>query len=283
MAARATGFLGGPLRRWARTHPQAPRRALQIVLLCGSLMFLLGAVRTLPCVLIGWADPQRGMFLCYSDIPVLYGPRGIAQGGLPYLTAPPAGGQPLEYPVLTGLLTWFAALFTPSGDQVAYYWITAALLFGCFLAALAATAMTVRHRVWDGLLLALAPSVALASLINWDWLAVALTSGFLLAWARSRPVLAGALLGLAVAAKFYPLVLLGPLLLLCWRRERLADFARTGGGGRCGLARREPAVPARRSRGLVVLLPVLLRARHGLRLARGTPCRCGGCGSRPTR
>jgi uncharacterized membrane protein len=33
-------------------------------------------------------------------------------------------------------------------------------------------------------------------------------------------------LGIGVAAKFYPLLLLGPLLLLCWRGRRLPDFAR---------------------------------------------------------
>jgi uncharacterized membrane protein len=200
--------------------------ALLVVLAAGAAMFLLGALRTVPCALIGWADPQRGMYLCYSDIPLLYTLRGIAAGGLPYLSAP-AGGQPLEYPVLTGMLTWLAALPAPADDPAAYYWLTAALLLGCFLAALAATALTVPHRRWDGLLLALAPSVALAGLINWDWLAVALTAAFLLAWSRRRPVLAGVLLGLAVAAKFYPVLLLGPLLVLCWRRDRLSAFAAT--------------------------------------------------------
>jgi uncharacterized membrane protein len=225
VAARATGLLGGPLGALARTGAQA--RMLQIVLACGAAVFLLGALRTIPCARIGWTQPQREMFLCYSDIPVLYTLRGIADGGLPYLSDPPAGGQPLEYPVLTGVLTWLAGLLTPSGGAGSYYWVTAALLLGCFLAALAWTAMSVPHRVWDGLLMALAPSVALAGLINWDWLAVALTAGFLLAWARSRPVVAGILLGLAVAAKFYPVLILGPLALLCWRRGKVPDFART--------------------------------------------------------
>jgi uncharacterized membrane protein len=186
----------------------------------GTVTFVLGALRTVPCAIANWAPLQRVEWLCYSDVPILYNTRGLAGGALPYLSQGP--NQPFEYPVGTGLFAWFAGLFTATPDPHPYYWITAVLLLGSFLGALAATAMTVPHRVWDGLLLALAPSVLLASLINWDWFAVALTSAGLWAWARSRPVLAGILLGLAVATKFYPIVLFGPLLVLCWRRRRMA-------------------------------------------------------------
>jgi hypothetical protein len=222
VAANASQVLGGPLGRWARSG--SPARSLQIVLAGGALAFGLGALRTLPCALDGWSVPARYQALCYSDIPILYTLRGIADGGLPYLDN---GTQPLEYPVLTGLFTWFAGLFVAPDNAAGYYWVSVLLLLACFLVALAATAMTVSFRVWDGLLLALAPSVFLASCINWDWLAVGLTAVALLAWSRERPVIAGVFLGLAIAAKFYPLLLLGPLALLCWRRRRLAALART--------------------------------------------------------
>jgi uncharacterized membrane protein len=48
-----------------------------------------------------------------------------------------------------------------------------------------------------------------------------------LAWARRRPVLAGLLIGLGTAAKLYPLLLLGPLLVLGIRTGRLRGVART--------------------------------------------------------
>ena len=47
------------------------------------------------------------------------------------------------------------------------------------------------------------------------------------AWARRRPVLAGVLLGLGIAAKLYPLLILGALLLLCLRAGRLGAWVRT--------------------------------------------------------
>jgi uncharacterized membrane protein len=91
-------------------------------------------------------------------------------------------------------------------------------------------ARTHRRRPWDALLVALAPTLALNATINWDLLAVALTALGMLLWSRSRPLGAGILLGLATAAKFYPLLLLGPLLVLCWRAGRLRAFGRTLGG-----------------------------------------------------
>ena len=47
--------------------------------------------------------------------------------------------------------------------------------------------------------------------------ALAFTALGLAAWAARRGVWAGVLFGLAVATKFYPLVVFGPLLLLCLR------------------------------------------------------------------
>ena len=215
-------------------------------------MFLLGLLRTVPCISNGWSDPDRYEALCYSDIPILYTLRGLADGMVPYLEWP-ADGRPLEYPVLTGGLTYVSALLTDllglQGQAVAFYLVSMVLSLGLFLIALAATSITVTHRVWDGLLLALAPSIALAATINWDMLAVALTAVALWAWSRSRPWLAGVLLGLAIAAKFYPLLLLGPWALLALRRRRLGAFGKTVAGAAVAW--------------LVVNLPVALVAPEG--------------------
>ena len=67
--------------------------------------------------------------------------------------------------------------------------------------------------------------------MNWDLFAVGLTAFFLYAWARRAPVLAGVLLGLAVAAKFYPLFLVGPLIVLALRTGRWRAAGITVGTG----------------------------------------------------
>jgi uncharacterized membrane protein len=75
------------------------------------------------------------------------------------------------------------------------------------------------RRPWDGAIVALAPAVFVTATVNWDYLAIALTALAILAWSRRRPGWAGILFGLAIAAKFYPLLILGPLVLLCLRRR----------------------------------------------------------------
>jgi uncharacterized membrane protein len=128
---------------------------------------------------------------------------------------------------------WLTGLFIPDTDDAgarrAYFDVNVLLLVAALAVAVVATARTAPHRPWDAAMVALAPGVILAGTINWDLVAVALTSLAMLAWARSRPVAAGIWLGLATAAKFYPLLLLGPLLLLCLRAGRLRAGLTTAG------------------------------------------------------
>src|SRR5256885_2157462 len=90
-----------------------------------------------------------------------------------------------------------------------------------------ATAGTPRRRPYGAAVLAFAPAMLVTAFVNWDLLAVALTAGGMLAWARRHPWWAGVLFGLATAAKFYPMLLLGPLFLLCLRAGKLRHFLRT--------------------------------------------------------
>jgi uncharacterized membrane protein len=92
-----------------------------------------------------------------------------------------------------------------------------------------ATALTVRRRPWDAAMVALAPGMILASTVNWDLWAVTATALALLAWARRYPVMAGILIGLGASFKFYPVLLLGPLLVLCLRAGRMKQWAVTVG------------------------------------------------------
>jgi uncharacterized membrane protein len=83
------------------------------------------------------------------------------------------------------------------------------------------------RRPWDAAMIGLSPILLVHAFTNWDLLAVLLAAFGMLAWARSRPVAAGVLLGLAIAAKFYPLLLLGVLFVLCLRAGRLRTWATT--------------------------------------------------------
>jgi hypothetical protein len=80
-------------------------------------------------------------------------------------------------------------------------------------------------------MVALSPALILTAFVNWDLLAMALTAGGVAAWAARSEVLAGVLLGLGVAAKFYPLIVFGALLLLCLRAGRMREFGKAAAAG----------------------------------------------------
>lgn len=235
-AGRVVGVSRG---RFAR-RPESVRQVAGVTVVAATLIWLLTIVRQLPCMLTPSAAPNAFDARCYTDLTVLYGSRGLADGNTPYLDS---GDYPaFEYPVLTG---WFVELLrlvavmlgAPVGPGLdaaqhaqatnVFVAVNFVAMFLLFLVVVVAQVVLTPGRPWDGLMVAVAPVVVLTGAINWDFLAVALTSLALLAWARRSPLLAGVLLGLGMAAKLYPLFLLGPLVVLCVRSRRVAEFLHT--------------------------------------------------------
>ncbi|MFD5798620.1 glycosyltransferase family 87 protein [Streptomyces diastatochromogenes] len=255
VAAAGSELIGGPIGRYALlgTGWWTPVRVITIVAIG---MFALGLVQKAPCYHSGWFFGASSQYThaCYSDIPHLYQGRGFADGLVPYFDKLPGDMDYLEYPVLTGVFMEVAAWLTPGSGTIqhqeqVYWFVNAGMLMVC--AAVIAVCVTRTHhrRPWDGLLVALAPAFALTATINWDLLAVALTAAAMLMWSRGRALAFGVLLGLATAAKLYPIFLLGPLLVLCWRAGKWREFFQAVGG----------AVVA----WLVVNLPVMIFAFQG--------------------
>jgi uncharacterized membrane protein len=164
---------------------------------------------------------------CYTDIYPLYFGEGLSAGKVPYL------GHPVEYPVVIGgamqAVAWLVQPISQSYLRGREFFDVTVLLLTLFaLAGTLATAyLAGPARRWTALLVALSPALILASFINWDLIAMGLVAVGMAAWAARRHVLAGVLLGLAVATKFYPVVFFGPLLLLCLRAGRLRAFGVT--------------------------------------------------------
>ncbi|MFE3633399.1 glycosyltransferase family 87 protein [Streptomyces cellostaticus] len=255
VAEAGSELIGGPIGRHALlgTTWWTP---LRVIVLVAIGMFALGLVQKAPCYQSAWFFGASSQYThaCYSDIPHLYQGRGFADGLVPYFDRLPGDMAYLEYPVLTGLFMEVAAWLTPGSGgiqhQEQWYWfVNAAMLMAC--AAVVAVCVTRTHarRPWDGLLVALAPAAALTATINWDLLAVALTAAAMLMWSRGRSLAFGVFLGLATAAKLYPVLLLGPLLVLCWRAGKWREFFRAVGGAAVAW--------------LVVNLPVMLFAYDG--------------------
>jgi uncharacterized membrane protein len=248
LVTAASEGIGGPLGEHARPHPWWT--PVRVVLAVTALAFLLGMVQKTPCVRDDWSGSKlRYAAMCYSDVPYLYAPRGLAAGFPPYSDTDGRYAT-MEYPVLIGYFAYAAALVTQAlgdapdlnaralvtdeqiyaqpgvaAESSRYFVVTAVLLAPFAMLAAWFLARVHRRRPWDAMLFAASPALVLSGLINWDLLAVAAVAGALWAWSRGRPVLSGVLIGLGTAAKLYPLFLLGALLVVCIRRRRLSAFA----------------------------------------------------------
>jgi uncharacterized membrane protein len=215
-----------------------------------TVVFAVGLLQKYPCGETDWSNESvRYAKMCYSDVPYLYTGRGFAEQHWPYSTSY-GRYDVMEYPVLISYFAWGASKVTalmPSGPSEAvraatpvaglwglpgmskevntYFLVTAVLLFVCGIGAVLFLAGASPGRPWDAMAFALSPVLMVSALVNWDLLAVLFTAGALWAWARGRPVLAGVMVGLGVAAKLYPLFLLGALLVhVLWTDGRARRF-----------------------------------------------------------
>jgi uncharacterized membrane protein len=211
------------------------------VLLAASVLgMVLAFAEKSPCRSGAWNSyASQFQRACYTDIYPLYYGEGLAQGKVPYT------GHPVEYPVLIGgamqAAAWLVRNVSDATRGREFFDVTVLLLAVCAVAGVLATARAAGPRGGSGgsyppevhsrraqaLMVALSPALILSAFVNWDLIALALTALGIAAWAARRGVWAGVLLGLAVAAKFYPLVVFGPLLLLCLRVGQLRAFAKT--------------------------------------------------------
>ncbi|UGQ15477.1 glycosyltransferase 87 family protein [Yinghuangia sp. ASG 101] len=209
----------------------------RVLILLAVVTFALGLVQKKPCYDGGWFGVgSQYSKACYSDMPHLYQGRGFADGAVPYFDKTgDEGMEYLEYPVITGGVMYVAgSVARVLGDDITdekkwFVMVNALIMMACAVVVVVAVARTSGRRPWDAAMVAAAPVLALNGIINWDMVAVALTAVAMMAWARRNVVLAGVLLGLATAAKLYPVLLLGPLFLLCLRAGRLPAFAKATG------------------------------------------------------
>ncbi len=184
-------------------------------------------------LMLDWNNGRQYVAMCYSDTVPLYGAERLNEGAFPYkkswTESTPDGGTEtryMEYPVLSGLYQYAAMqignvwdhLPLPGAMSVVVYFNVVALgLSVGWLITVWASSRLAGRRVWDAALIAVSPLVIVHMFTNFDALATAFAATGLLAWARRKPVLAGILLGLGGAAKLYPLLLLGPIVVLCMR------------------------------------------------------------------
>lgn len=209
------------------SHARRPVAAWAYLL--GTLSFLICMLRQVPCQpSTVSANPDRFGWMCYTDITALFFSRGQATGAVPYVS------MSWEYPVLTGYFAglanavsqFFGAMLSPDADgqqQLVnghiYFAVSAVGLFACLIWLIASLLKIAPQHPGIAMAVAISPAIMTTALINWDLLVVALTAAGMAAWTRQRFVWAGIWWGLGVAAKLYPVVIIGALVMLCIRPE----------------------------------------------------------------
>jgi uncharacterized membrane protein len=221
--------LGGVLGRRARLPRSRATMAFLLIVLT-LLSTAVGIGMREPCFNTAWTGGgnQQYTHMCYTDIPFMYQGRGFSQGEVGYYSTNP--NDYLEYPVITGAAMETAALLArhvpgDANNQGRWFYVFTTWFLLAFAAITVIALMGISGpRPWDAAMFAVAPGLLLNGTINWDLIAVGLASVALFAWARRKPVLAGAFIGLGTAAKLYPALLLVALVLLCWRAGKMKEW-----------------------------------------------------------
>ena len=186
-------------------------RSLVVLAILASL---LSFAKFSHCENTGWATPDQYVHACYSDIPALFGARGLDTHQWPYASA----DNSVEYPVLTGVvmyLTSFAA-----NTPASYFNINIFFLVLLFLA----TVLLVRRiRPEFAYLVPVAPAMIASLFINWDLWAIATMLLAIYWFDRKQYLHSGLLLGVSISTKFLPIFLLIPILFIFWRENKIRE------------------------------------------------------------
>ena len=229
VAAAASEIIGGPLGRYAAAARHTARSLWQpaAAVLVGltSVTVAFGVLQKGHCLSKGWNTPDQFWHACYSDLPLVYQTNGLGHA-MPYLP----GAQHLDQPLITGVVMWLVGLLVPDGSAMVqqqwYFALSAVLVTVLAMVLVAVTVASVPRAPWRAAHIALSPVLVLAGLVSVDLLGVLLTSVALWAWGRGRVPLAGVVLGLAISARSYPLVVLVAIGLLAVRCGKVPAWRR---------------------------------------------------------
>lgn len=232
LLSKFTELIEGPRggRPELGTIPQRMFTVERVLIILTVLAALASVVVKGYCRTNGWGTPGQFHYTCYSDIPGLFRDRGLAEGVFPFFTP----GSSFEYPVLLGIIAGVTAFVIPGqgatdARTLGYFDLNAALIAAVWIVTVLATARMTDRRPWDAAMVALAPGIVLAGVINWDMWAVCLLAVGMYFFSRQRIVLAGLMIGLGTATKLYPVLILGAILLLALRTGKIRPLLVTAG------------------------------------------------------
>ena len=188
---------------------------LRILILLAIGASLLSFAKFSHCENTGWATPGQYIHACYSDIPALFGTRGLDKNDWPFAS----DDNSVEYPVVTAMVMYATSFVANS--PVSYFNINILFLILLFIA----TVVLVRKiRPEFAYLVPIAPAMIASLYINWDLWAIA-TMMLAIYWFDRKQYLHSALImGLSISTKFLPVFLLIPIAFILWRDDKVKEL-----------------------------------------------------------
>ena len=169
----------------------------------------------------GWAPPGDYIHACYSDFPALFGERGLITNAWPYSSATNA----VEYPPVTGVIMWATSFLVSDGEnKFRNYFDVNALLIALLFIVTVVFLKKLKPQLWY--LLPVAPAVVASLYINWDLWAVISALAAIYYFDVGKYHKSAIALGLSIATKFFPIVLLLPIALIFFRKSKIQELIR---------------------------------------------------------
>jgi uncharacterized membrane protein len=192
-------------------------RRFKALLALALLASLISFTKFSHCEGTTWASPDQYIHACYSDLPSLYGERGLDKNQWPYAS----DLNSVEYPVLTGMVMFATAALVDT--PIAYFNLNAVFLTLLFIALVI---LLRRMKPELSYLLPVAPAMIASLYINWDLWAV-ITMMLTIYWFDRKAYLYSALaMGLSISTKFLPIFLLFPIVFILWRHNRIKELVK---------------------------------------------------------
>ncbi|MEY4338127.1 MAG: hypothetical protein RL680_1022 [Actinomycetota bacterium] len=176
---------------------------------------LLSFTKFSQCEGTNWATPDQYIHACYSDLPSLFGERGMDDNTWPYASDTNA----VEYPVLTGLVMYATSFVAHS--PISYFNFNAFLLALLFIGLVF---IVYRMKPEFTYLLPVAPAMIASLYINWDLWAIATMMLAIYWFDRKQYLYSSIALSVSISTKFLPIFLLLPIIFILWRSNQIREM-----------------------------------------------------------
>jgi hypothetical protein len=186
----------------------------RVLVALALLAALLSVAKFSHCANTGWATPDQYVHACYSDLPALFGARGLSTNEWPFAS----DDNSVEYPVITAMVMYITSF--AANSPVSYFNINIFFLILLFIA----TVLIIRKiRPEFAYLVIVAPAMIASLFINWDLWAIATMMLAIYWFDRKQFIFSALLMGLSISTKFLPIFLLIPIVFIFWRENKIKE------------------------------------------------------------